>query len=936
MKRLGKISLISLGLLVFLCSLTFTQSLETGAIEGNVTSPEGEPLPGVEVTLSSPGLIGGNQSQITNQYGRFRFPALPVGRYEAEARLEGFTPQRLVDLRLSAQGTLTLTFVLTVGSLEETVVVIAEAPIIDVKDSQLSTAVMEKEFLMHLPSSRSFRTQITYAPSSVGERYATPYGASESLSSNFLIDGVKTNSPEAGEPEVGLDYDSIEEIKMMGQGTNAEYDGFTGIVVSAITKSGGNNLQGLGTFWFQLPGFHSTNWDDYRDEEGDLYLRDRSWSSEYDFHLNLGGPFIQDKLWWYLSAKYSRYKDSIEEYDGPVEYGWRPRIMGKMTWQIGSNDRLFGTFDYTTRANENIEAGPYTAPEAVGREIGWQYFYNVNFLHIFSDTTFFEAKFGGYKEDGKMDIDYDTPLRYDEVLDYLSGNFWEIWEVDRMRTQLNAAVSHHVEDFIGTHDFKFGGEYESSYMRNYRGYPGGRAYWDYDGEPYLMSVYSPYLIDPTTKRTSLFVQDQWSVSDRITVNWGLRWNNWRGSMPDEGTIYKPKSGIAPRLGITIDLLGDHTTAFKFHYGKYFHGVMGMWFGHWTYTSTYAEYVWGDVLNMWAEEDGPPYPDEYPWPAEYVLDFEDDTLETHEIDPDLKFPYLNNFVVGIERQLGRDIMVGVSGIYREHHNLMDSVNITGQWNQISWTDPEGIGTHNIFERLNPGENVKYVTNPKAGMDYGQAFSGIVPFTPSRKYVGVEFTFRKRFSDGWQFQAAYTYSRASGSDDNSWGEYEDGRTSSLGASTLFLNPNWSYNAEGTLTRDHPHILKLAGSVVLPLKITLGVYYSFTSQQTYNHNIRMPREIDPDSVGLFAGRLRFYGEEKGSFRYPSISNLDMRLEKFFTFGENFRLGLLMDMFNVLNSSTVDSIEDYVDPGQEFPWGYTWGLVPPRTFRLGVHFEF
>jgi hypothetical protein len=229
MKRLGKISLVSISLLIFLCSLTFSQSLETGAINGNVTTPEGEPLPGVEVTISSPTLIGGNQSLITNQYGRFRFPALPVGRYEAEARLEGFTPQKHVDIRISAQSTLTLTFVLTVGSLEETIVVIAEAPIIDVKDSQLSTAVMEKEFLMHLPSSRSFRTQITYAPSSVGARYATPYGASESLSSNFLIDGVKTNSPEAGEPEVGLDYDSIEEIKMMGLGTNAEYDGFTGI-----------------------------------------------------------------------------------------------------------------------------------------------------------------------------------------------------------------------------------------------------------------------------------------------------------------------------------------------------------------------------------------------------------------------------------------------------------------------------------------------------------------------------------------------------------------------------------------------------------------------------------------------------------------------------------------------------------------------------------
>jgi hypothetical protein len=269
-------------------------------------------------------------------------------------------------------------------------------------------------------------------------------------------------------------------------------------------------------------------------------------------------------------------------------------------------------------------------------------------------------------------------------------------------------------------------------------------------------------------------------------------------------------------------------------------------------------------------------------------------------------------------------------------MIDSVNLSGQWVPYTWTDPYGLGTYDIYQRLNPGVNEKYITNPYEGQgrDLGAAFPDIVPFTPTKKYAGIEFTLRKRFSDKWQLYAAYTFSRAWGSDDNSWGEYENNRTSSLGSSVLFLSPNWNYNAEGTLTRDHPHVFKIQASYVLPLQITLGAAFSFNSGQTYNHNIRVPSEIDPDRVGLFAGRLRIYGEEKGSFRYPSEKRLDVRLEKFFTF-KGMRFGLLMDMFNVFNASTIADYETNVEPGA-YAFKYVWGLVAPRTWRFGVQFQF
>jgi hypothetical protein len=911
MQRLAKVTLLSFFLFVFFGSLLFPQSKETGAIQGTVRTPEGEPLPGADITISSPSLIGGPKSVITNAEGRFRFPALPIGTYEAEAKLQGFAPEKKVDIRLSVQMTLTIEFVLKVSTLEESVEVVGTAPIIDVKDSQLSTATMEQEFLTKLPSPRTMRAEITYAASSVGERYATPYGASESLSSNFLIDGVKINSPEANEPEVAIDYDSIAEMKTMGLGTNAEYDGFSGLVVSTIMKSGGNNLHGLGTFWFQLPGFHTANWGDYPD------LLNKNWQENYNYHINVGGPFVKDKLWWYVSALHYSYHQSIQDYNFPTEYGRRTRPMGKLTWQIGASDKLTGSFDYQWRFDGNQDAGPLTAPEAVGKEKNWQYYFNSNYVHIFSPSTFLEAKIGGYREGGKHDMPYDIPSHYDEATRVTSGNYPEIWELSRTRIDSTATLSNHTEKFLGTHDFKFGVEFEDSSMRNYRGYPGGKEYIDFYGEPYRMVTYAPYEIEPTTHRYAAFLQDQWAVSKRLTVNWGVRFNRWRGSTPSGGTIYKPKDGWAPRIGVSFDLLGDGTTALKLHYGKYYYGTMGIWFGHWSEKHDYAEYLWNG--------------------EEYVLDFRDTWELAYQIDPNLKVPYVNNFVVGLERELGKDIVVGVSGIYRTSKDLMDNINISGEWIPISWIDPILGGTYNIYQRLNPGDNEKYVTNPYKGQGYdiGAAFPDIVPFTPSRKYRGIEFSFRKRFSNKWQLYAAYTYSRAWGSDDNSWGEYENNRTSSLGASVLFLNPNWSYNAEGTLTRDHPHIFKIMGSYVLPGNITVGLHYTFNSGKTYNHNIRVPTSIDPDAVGVFASRLRIYGEKKGSFRYPSEHILDIRLDKSFTFGKSMRFGLLMDMFNVLNSDTITSYFTRVEAGV-YPFGYVNGLESPRRWMFGVQFEF
>jgi hypothetical protein len=271
--------------------------------------------------------------------------------------------------------------------------------------------------------------------------------------------------------------------------------------------------------------------------------------------------------------------------------------------------------------------------------------------------------------------------------------------------------------------------------------------------------------------------------------------------------------------------------------------------------------------------------------------------------------------------------------------MDRVNLTGEWEAIQWTCPyegpfEGQ-TFTVYEHLNPGENQYYITNPKAGEDYGQAYDNMVPFTPYRKFRGLEITFEKRYANRWQLQASYVYGKAWGTNDNEWNEFAEGRSAAGGASTLFSNPNWTINAEGNLSIDPTHHLKITGSWLIPrIDVSLGFYYSFRTGSPFAPTIMVPEEIDPDN-NSWGGPVYILAEERGSRRFPDRHTLDIRMEKLLKIG-NLRLSVILDIFNALNDDTETDFQTEMDPYTEFPFMYAFGVRRPRTFRLGFRLDF
>ena len=275
----------------------WAQSRDTGAINGVVTDESGGVLPGATVTLLREDR-GTAQTAVTDARGSYRFAAVRRGTYSVVASMDGFSSARQDDVRLSTQQTRRVDFSLTLGSVTETVQVSAIPPLMDVQGSELATTQLSNEVLMNIPTGKNIPGIVKLTPgvhnanpggrSGTDGRGYSAYGGSDQ-GIQYAIDGMIINSPEAGEAETPLGFDSLEEINVMGLGAPAEYDGFDGVVVNATTKSGSNDIRGLVDLTFTDDDWVSSNTDDEDLERRGFF------STRQTYHVDAAGPSSQTK-----------------------------------------------------------------------------------------------------------------------------------------------------------------------------------------------------------------------------------------------------------------------------------------------------------------------------------------------------------------------------------------------------------------------------------------------------------------------------------------------------------------------------------------------------------------------------------------------------------------------------------------------------------------
>jgi hypothetical protein len=916
--------------IMLLFSVTaFSQSRETGALRGVVTDDQNTPLPGVNVSLSGPNLMG-VRAFITDATGEFRFPAIPPGEYQLKFELSGFGTIVREKIRVNTTATLAVDVQLKPAAVSEEVTVIAQSPTVDVKSTETASVTLSNEILRNVPNNQFTAQIVNLAPGVTGN---VAFGASQNTGIAYSMDGVNVADPEAGSAWVFSDYNIIEEAKVMGIGLPAEYGNFTGVIFNLVTKSGGNQLSGHFEFDFQGYQADSPFWQANNNQ---AYLEDfpsltspSNWLMDVNGHL--GGPFIKDKLWWYVGVQFYRTKNRPTGFPEDVDYK-QPRFFAKLTSQLTPSLNMSVAFQRTKYQGTNRDAADWVLPEATVTQDSPDWLLSFSLNKILSPTTFFDVKTNYFEGIYYLDptSGYDVYSHYSYNDDQLTGSSGYFYYADRARFGTNASLTHYVENFIaGSHEFKFGAEVERSMARSRYGYTGTGGvlgdhvkYNDYIGPgynlageyvdftgPYLAYQYTGYDTNTRYTRLEAFVQDNWQVTKRLNFSLGVRFSqNWGDVKGVEGTVYRTNR-LAPRLGFTFDILGDKTTVLKAHYGQFTEAMLTAYHDRMNPSenfSNYIGYLYDPLTESWDQMFSVPH-------NPYVM------------DPNIQQPYMTQFTVGIERELFKDTSLGVTYINRKWKNIIGRYNRAADYVTQTAYSPELDETFTVYEQtldtLDASDFV--ITNIKKGAEFPWVLE-----EPYRKYEGIEVLFNKRFSNRWQLLASYVYGRATGTVDNSFG-------SDIGWGGNMNDPNIWINAKGHLTNDPTHMLKIQGTYVLPFDISLtGSFWGITGN---SWTTRLLTDV------FNQGQITFFTEARGSHHYPMQKILNLRLEKIFTLAKKYRLGVMFDVFNVFNDDTIMSWGTRIG----YDW-YTDGTYPsadghrlrsistPRQARLGIRVIF
>ena len=941
----------AVGVLLFMVVAASGQTNAEATITGVATDQSGAVLPGVTVTATSPSLLVGQVTDVTDASGEYRLSPLPLGVYEVTYTLPGFQSIKRENVRLTAGFTARLDVSMKLGSLNETVTISGASPVVDVASSTPTTA-LTRETLELIPTSRNgvqalmaqapgTRTNVDVGGNTVG---AIPIfrAFGNSASAWPVIEGMAVLSPSSALGYSGIynDYSSFEEVKVSSVGNDAEIPG-RGISLNAVVKSGGNSFHGSLTGNYTNPSLISDNVDATLKAEGissGVPLERR-----YDYGGDVGGFLKRDKIWFYAGAR-NRQNDNFvldclrpdgTQCDATLNQQF---YSGKLTYQIDSANRLVGYYQgnvknnvtgasalvnwdsrfsqkFTGNLGKAEYQGTFGKNVVVDALVG---FWNFNSWQYGNSTLPSEIDLANGQRSGNSTQTYFTPDDY-------------IWAKLESKGTINWYKPH---GFLGDHSVKAGFDYIKGYTKVlYPEHVGG----DYEqlyrnGVPFELAAFNLTSNARNDDRYyATFVEDEWRASGRLTFNLGGRVAFDRGFLPAQShtggqfadlfpSASYPQINVtswntfAPRLHATYSLTRDGKTVIKGGWGR-FVGIHGADDAAYLNKNqvTSSTFLWHNSgftgASCVAAETCPNYT-----PGEVNLnpngpDFVSSTGTVQGIlNPNEKPPLSDEFSASIERELTPGFAVRFTAIYSHDHNLAEVINplIPLSAYTIPVTGP------NPF---NPGQTFTYLNYPTSYR--GAAFQASTRVNDpllSQTDKSFEVAASKRLSNKWLANISYSYTKL----------YQPGANSGA-------NPN---NQINTLNNTQEWSLKASGSYQLP----------FGVQASGNLEVRSGNPWQ--ETALFTGGLTIPAivlpvQPPGAQYYPDLKLLDGRLRKEFRLSGSHRLGIGIDVFNLVNANTVTSINTLYGP----TFGHvttaagntaTLPFLPGRDLQFVVNYSF
>jgi hypothetical protein len=950
----------------------------TGSINGKVADSSGGVLPGVTVTVTSPSMMG-VQSTVTDTGGNYRFPALPPGTYTVAFELPGFNTLKRENIQISMGFTAAVNVELAVASLQETVTVTGDSPVIDTSNTRVQQN-FKLEALQEIPNSRDLWSLLAVTPGvgmgriDVGGNRAgtqtgyTAYGYSGQ--NRVLVEGINTTEGTSG-AGFYVDYGSFEEVFLGTIGQGAEMP-TPGVQSQMLGKSGGNKFQGEFYDDYETNGMIGENISknlpakfayDPVTNTGGIRLHSNETSKYRDSNINVGGPIKKDKLWWYFSYRNQKTSVGQPNFIGPINGTlfdtklWNPS--GKTTYQINQNNKLIGYYQWGQKVQPNRlpqSALNYDSLDGTLKQISGSWIYKGEWNGTINNKTYVEARYGvfGYYFPLLANSDTQRHEKFDNAATLLTGADQKE-QTDRQRRQATGSVTYFKDGWGGSHNFKLGGEIlmETGWYGYTQVASGNiRETIASNGSPSQVQMYAPTALSvgslgdgPNGNLLSVdkvntldwFVTDQWSVG-RATLNLGVRYDHYDVYTPDQSQLaytfpsglsiaalsfpeqhYVKWGSIVPRIGMTYDLMGTGKTVLKFNYGMYrFNPGVGV------AASANPNQQVKSLTYQWLDNKvcaGCVPGDKIYQPGE------EGTLTANAalpgsvtVDPNMKQPLSHQATFYVEQQLSEGVGARVGFVYYSVKNQ------TGTFQPFrpasAYTVP-----FTVVDRGNDG--ILGTSDDQNLTAYGipSATAGNFPTTQvvqnspdDGAYKTFEASLNKRMSHNFSVSGGYGYT---------WRHdfpYGYPNTPNGPGDYDFSSAGFKANAQYTA----------------PFGILLSAVYRYQLGENYARRVSVSAPASCNCAFSAAagsngsnanGSLsatNIFATDYNAFRQDNISVVDLRVEKTIKFGDAAKVRLFLDGFNLSNAYAAETIATIAGATFQQPTA----ILGPRTARIGLRF--
>ena len=881
------------------------QGSQTGTLIGTVTAG-GSALPGVTVTIESQALQG-KRTTTSGANGDYAFRFLPPGSYTVTFELQGM--KKAVQTTNVSLGATTKTDApMEVTSRTETVNVSGRAENATLEDSAVHGADYDAKLVQSLPIGRNIDQIATLAPA-VSVNTASGVGTISisggfSYDNVFLVDGVDIDDNLFAQSTNGLVIEeAVQETQVLTSGISSEYGRFSGGVVNAITKSGGNEYHGSfrtdfsNRSWTERTPFEVENGVDHTYKLNEVYTG------------TLGGKVVADRLWFFTAGRY--FNTSTQQSlpltaDSYQQTDTETRFQGKLTLNINDSHSLSGAYTHSVETllqpalvGLTVEDTGLVKPQFPSK------LYVGTYHGVLTPSLFVTLQYSEKKTNFNGFGGTSTNIQDSPFLSYFATPFVHFGQpyfdaTDpevRNNKQWAGSVSYYLTSAkLGSHDLKIGGEifsdihaggnsqsptnfvFYSDYLTDASGNP------VYDSTHHLIPTFDPkytfidnYLAlrgaETNIKTSAIYLNDSWRINNHLSANLGVRYQKVKGDGPG-GSVVADSSKWVPRLGLAYDVKGDGQLRLSGTYAQYAGGYNDAQFSRTTNVGNpnlIQSFYTGPVGQGY---DFAPGFD----PNNYTIFGGNFPTANVFFANGLSSPTVTEYTLSVGGQVHKDIAAAITYVHRNTKDFVED-----------FITHDTGATDVVFQ----------------GVDYGTFDNVVYQNTNAlkRNYEALLFQAKASLTKQWRSEINYTYTFKFN------GNFEGEAGNNPAISTVFGNyPEIlaldRQLPEGRLNEFQKHKLRFLNSYDVPTtfgNFVFGAVYNFDSGTPYSFAATVPYSDIQLARGTGYQHLpqteTIYFGGRGTELFPSASSLDLALNYDIPVWKSVSPWLKFTIYNVFN---------------------------------------